>query len=115
MTTPSARPLLSPVLAAALAVGCAGSPRPAATPVPAARPGVAWYDGIVAIEPSAGAIDARWRIVLSSDALRGDSATFLLNDGLVVSRLGGADVLGYSRATAEGTAHLTVRFAPQVS
>ena len=114
MTTVSATASFSLVLAAVLSAACAGAPRPVAGPMPAVRPGVASYDGTVSIDPSAGAIDARWRIAVSTEALRGDSATFLLNEGLVVSRLAGADVIGYSRTIESGTAHLTVRFAPGV-
>jgi hypothetical protein len=114
MTTTLVRAVLPLVLAAGLALGCARSSRQIVAPVPAVRPDIASYDGIVSIDPGAGAIDARWRIAVSADALHGDSATFLLNDGLVVSRLAGADVVGYARTTESGTTHLTVRFAPAV-
>jgi hypothetical protein len=114
MTTLCARARVSFGLAAVLASGCARRPHALAGPLPAVRSGIASYDGVVKIDPNAGAIDARWRIAVSAEALRGDSATFLLNEGLAVSRLGGADVVGYSRTTESGTAHLTVRFAPAV-
>jgi hypothetical protein len=100
------------LLVATLAAACTHASRPVAAPLP--RSGVASYDGIVSVDPNAGVIDARWRIAFSAEALHGDSATFLLNEGLVVSRLAGGDVLGYSRATESGTTHLTVRFSPTV-
>src|SRR4051812_10419889 len=99
---------------ATLAAACTHASHPVAAPLPAPRSGVASYDGIVSVDPNAGVIDARWRIAFAAEALHGDSATFLLNEGLVVSRLAGGDVLGYSRATESGTTHLTVRFAPTV-
>jgi hypothetical protein len=111
---PLVRTGLLPVLAAGLAIGCARAPRPVVVSAPAVRPGITSYDGVVKVDPGVGAIDARWRIALSAEALRGDSVSFLLNEGLAVARLGGADVLGYSRAADSGTAHLTVRFAPAV-
>jgi len=114
MKASSASVLLSLGLSAGLAIGCAQTSRQIVAPLPAVRPGIASYDGIVKVAPNAGTIDARWRVAISAEALRGDSATFLLNDGVVVSRLGGADVLGYSRRVEEGTAHLSVRFAPAV-
>ena len=114
MKASSASVLLSLGLSAGLAIGCAQTSRQIVAPLPAVRPGIASYDGIVKVAPNAGTIDARWRVAISAEALRGDSATFLLNDGVVVSRLGGADVLGYSRRVEEGTAHLSVRFASAV-
>ena len=92
---------------------CGGAiARRSAPEAPRARPGVAAYDGTVAIDPGAGTVGARWRIALASTALVGDSATFLLNDGLVVSRVAGGDVIGQARGEKAGLQRIVVRFRP---
>jgi aminopeptidase N len=45
-----------------------------------------------------------------------DSASFLLNDGLAISRIGGRDVLGYSEGKpADGMRRVVVRFAKRAA
>jgi len=77
---------------------------------PSARPGVATYDGIVTIDPVRGTLRARWRIALAPTALVGDSATFLLNDGLVVARVAGPSVAGFERTVKPDLQRIVVRF-----
>jgi hypothetical protein len=98
------------ILALLAGLGCtpaASVPSPAS---PRARPGVAAYDGVVTIDPARGTLRARWRIALAPTALVGDSATFLLNDGLAVARVVGPSVVGFGRALKSDLQQIVVRF-----
>lgn len=69
------------------------------------------YEGTLAIDPATHWLRAQWRIAFVRRDGYSDSVTFLLNDSLVISRIAGPEVLGYSEGKpADGMRRVTVRF-----
>ncbi|HJP87316.1 MAG TPA: M1 family aminopeptidase [Gemmatimonadaceae bacterium] len=75
----------------------------------------AGYIGDVAIDQVSGKLSARWSIGFFADSATGDSVVLLLNRGLVVSRVVGENVAGYSSGTRDGDQTVTVRFAHRLA
>ena len=97
----------------ALVVACAAlacSRAPSASPNPdAATP---LYEGTATIDPATGTLHGDWRISFARTARTTDSATFLLNDALTVSRISGSEVLGYSTSQEPDLTRIRVRLGP---
>lgn len=93
------------ILAASAVLACARAP--SSSPAPDAA--LPLYEGTATIDPATRSLRADWRISFARTA---DSAIFLLDNGLAVSRITGSDVLGYSTSKDEDPTRITVRLAP---
>jgi hypothetical protein len=76
---------------------------------------VAVYTGDVAIDPSSQKLSAQWSIRFVADSTTRDSVEFLLNRGLVVSRVGGENVAGYTSRERDGDRVVTVRLVERLT
>ena len=95
------------LLAAAL-VACGPAPRPALEPEPA----LPLYEGTVVVDPGTGILRADWRVSFVRTARTADSAIFLLNDALAITRISGSQVLGYSTSPEPDLTRIRVRLGP---
>lgn len=95
--------------------GCAPSMHVAGTKLQVTSADVAAYDGDVAIDPQSQKLRARWSILFLADSATTDSVVFLLNRGLVVSRVSGHSVVGYAARPRDEEQTITVRFAPRLA
>ena len=91
---------------------CASMPHPPAPPSPA--PGRPYYDGTAEIDPATQRLSATWRITFVADSATAQDFTLLLNRGLQVSSLTGADVASHASVDSGGFNRVTVRLAPGV-
>ena len=87
---------------------------PAPSPGPAPAPGAALplYEGTVVIDPATGALHGDWRVSFVRTARTADSAIFLLNDALNITRISGSQVLGYSTSPQPDLTRIRVRLGP---
>lgn len=98
-------------LAAAL-FGIATCVHSSAPPPVAARPGLALYDGDVAIDPATSGVRAEWRITYVRDSALADTARLRLNRGFSVSRVSGPAVVAHSTLLDGDEQVITVVLAP---
>lgn len=73
------------------------------------------YIGDVAIDPSSQKLSAHWSIQFIADSATVDSVVFLLNPGLVISRVAGENVAGHTSHPADDAQVVTVRFLPALA
>lgn len=97
------------LLAAAL-VAC--SAKPSRTPAPVPDNDVPLYEGTVVVEPNAGTLRGDWRVSFVRSARTADSAIFLLNEALTITRISGSQVIGYSTSPEPDLTRIRVRLGP---
>jgi hypothetical protein len=95
--------------------GCARSMSVVATETRAASAEVPVYDGSVAIDPASQRLTARWSIRFVADSSTTDSVEFLLNPGLIVSRVTGRNVASYVARPRDDRQAVTVRLRPRLA
>ena len=95
--------------------GCSASTPLSVSSPQVASGDVAVYTGDVAINPQSQKLSARWSIRFAADSATRDSAVFLLNPGLTISRVSGQNVAGYTSGRRDEDQVVTIRFAPRLA
>ncbi|HXN76718.1 MAG TPA: M1 family aminopeptidase [Gemmatimonadaceae bacterium] len=73
------------------------------------------YEGSAAIDPVSHRLSARWSIRFVADSSTTDSVDFLLNAGLMVSRISGHNVVSYVAQPRDDRQVVTVRLMPHLA
>lgn len=73
------------------------------------------YSGDVAIEPQSQLLTAHWSIRFVADSAGADSVALLLNRGLAVSRVTGANIAEFASRLSDGDQVVTVRFTTRLA
>ena len=98
------------LLLALASFACSRAPSSAPAPTPDAA--LPLYEGTVAVDPETGALRGDWRVSFVRTTLTADSAVFLLNDALAITRISGSQVLGYATSPEPDLTRITVRLGP---
>lgn len=103
------------LLAFALTIGGCSHSRPRTGDVQQVPSGdVAAYAGDVTVDPASQRLNAHWSIRFVADSATADSAVFLLNPALTVSRVVGPNVARFASSRRNDDQVVTVRFAPRL-
>jgi hypothetical protein len=104
---PAPRRARALALIGAALVAC--SPTRSRAPVPGPENALPLYEGTVVVDPAAGTLRGDWRISFVRNSPTADSAIFLLNDALTITRISGSQVLGYSTSPEPDLTRISVR------
>lgn len=94
---------------------CARSTAVTGTEPRAASAEVPVYEGSVAVDPASQRLSAKWSIHFVVDSATTDSVVFLLNAGLAVSRVAGANVGSYVTRPRDDRQVVTVQLTPHLA
>jgi hypothetical protein len=98
------------VLLATALFACSRAPSHSPAPPPDAA--LPLYEGTVVVNPASGALHGDWRVSFVRTARTADSAIFLLNDALTITRISGSQVIGYSTSPEPDLTRIRVRLGP---